>query len=296
MLLFADHLALRSMVIEPDERPGATAAPQRVLARLQADLERVAVGRSPVRLPRDAVRDPLEGLVEAVDAFLRGRANLFHDRLALVRAEALRRLARQDEVIRGQRDQTGLDKVALPAAYGESLAPSPQSPPLLALVQTMRLVDAVLVLETAETAARQMRYDLAARRNLWIYTASDAVLDDVWLRLPCPMVIGRSGAFEAAARRLGPLSGPLLSCPVSDGGRRDFAQLERLARDPKGFAGLTVPLPPPPPRYDEIPPSPPWTRDAAIRFMADNPEGAESPLRLATLDGLVARLDLALFL
>ncbi|MDO8605406.1 MAG: ankyrin repeat domain-containing protein [Phaeospirillum sp.] len=295
-LLFADLHALKRLVIEQDERPGAYSSPQRVLSRLQADLERVAAGHSPARLPQGVARDPLENLADAVDAFLRGRNNLFRDHLALVRAEALRRLARQDGVIRSQRLQTDLDKVTSPLAYGAGLAPPPRASALLTLAQTMRLVDAVLVLESAESAARQMRYDPATRRNLWIQTASDAVLDGVWLRLPCPMVLGRREAFEDAARRLGSLAGPLLSCPVGIERRQDFALQERLARDPKGFGGVPMPPPRPSVRYDEIPPPPPWTRDAAIRFMADNPDGAESPLRLATLDGLVARLDLALFL
>ncbi len=296
ILLGIDVFALRHVAVEPDERPGAFLAPQRVLTRIQADLERVAVGRSPLRLPEGVVRDPLEHLVDAVDALLRGRDNLFHDHLALVRAEALRRLAHQDEVIRGQRYQTDLDKVVLPTAYGQSLALLRNLSPLLALVQTMRLVDAVLVLETAETAAHQMRYDLSARRNLWIYTAGDAVLDEIWLRLPCPVVVGRRDAFEDVAKRLGPLGGPLLSCPVFDDQRQDFALMERLAQDPKGFGGLAVPPPPPVPRYDGTQPAPPWNRDAAIRFMADNPDAAEAPLRLATLEDPLARLDLALFL
>ena len=46
ILLGIDVFALRHVAVEPDERPGAFLAPQRVLTRIQADLERVAVGRS----------------------------------------------------------------------------------------------------------------------------------------------------------------------------------------------------------------------------------------------------------
>ena len=296
ILLGADLLALRHLPTGQDDRPGAFQAPRRVLARIQADLERVAAGRSQARLPEAMARDPLEHLVDAVDAFQRGRDNLLHDHLALVRAEALRRLAHQDEVIRAQPNRGDLDKVISPVAYGAGLLPPRSAPPLLALVETMRLVDAVLVLEAAEAAPRPMRYDLAARRNIWTDTASEAVLDGLWLRLPCPLVLGRHADFEAVARQLGPQGGPLLSCPVSDDRGRDFALMERLARDPRGFGGLAGPPPPPEARYDATQPPPPWTRIDAIRFMADNPDGTESPLRLATLDDALARLDLALFL
>jgi len=301
ILLGADVLALRRIAVaDAEERPGADLAPQRVLTRIQADLERVAAGRSPMLLPEAVARDPLEHLVDATDAFLRRRDNLFHDHLALARAEALRRLARQDEVIRARPAPGSQDRMVSPIAYGAALTPSPRTPPLLALVQTMRLVDAVLLLEAAETAFRPMGYDLEHRRNLWVRTGGDvfsrdAFLDDIWLRLPCPMVVGRRADFEAVARQLGPLGGPLLSCPVAADLRQDFALLERLAGDPRGFAKLAPPSPPPLPRYDETQP-PPWDRDAAIRFMADNPDAAESPLRLATLDDPLARLDLALFL
>ena len=295
-LALADHLVLSRVVVELDERSGAHAAPQRVLSRLQADLERVAAGRTPARLPSGAAHDPLEHLSDALDAFLRGRTLLFHDHLALVRAEALRRLARQDEVIRAQPNSDDLDKVISPIAYGASLAPSKPSTPLLELVQVMRLVDGVLLLESAETARRPMRYDLLARRNIRIFTASEAILDGIWLRLPCPVVLGRRAEFEGLAKRLGPQAGPLLSCPVPDASTGDFAMMERMARSPKLLGTQLRPTPLVAPRYDATPPSPPWSADTAIRFMADIPDGAETPLRMATLEGGTAKLDLALFL
>jgi hypothetical protein len=295
-LLLADHLLMRRVVVELDERSGAYAPPQRVLSRLQADLERVAVGRSPARLPSGAAHDPLEHLSDALDAFLRGRQLLFHDHLALVRAEALRRLARQDELIRAQPNSDDLDKVISPIAYGASLAASKPSSPLLDLVQTMRLVDAVLLLESAGTAYHPMRYDLAARRNIRVFTASEAILDGIWLRLPCPVVVGRRAEFEAVAKRLGPQGGPLLSCPVPEASSGDFTLMERIARSPRLLGGQPRPVPPPAQRFDAAPPSPPWSAETAIRFMADIPDGAETPLRMATLEGGTAKLDLALFL
>ena len=295
-LLLADYLVQARLVVELDERPGAHAAPQRVLSRLQADLERVAVGRTPARLPQGASRDPLEHLTDALDGFLRGRRLLFHDHLALVRAEALRRLAHQDEVIRAKPGADDLDKVMSPIAYGASLATPKTAPPLLELVQVMRLVDGVLLLEAAEAASRPMRYDLLARRNIRILTASEAILDGIWLRLPCPLVTGRKAEFEAVAKLLGPQAGPLLSCPVSDASTGDFALMERMARAPKLWGSQPRPQPSGTQRFDPTPPSPPWSAETAIRFMADIPDGAESPLRMATLEGGTAKLDLALFL
>jgi hypothetical protein len=253
-LALADHLVLSRVVVELDERSGAHAAPQRVLSRLQADLERVAVGRTPARLPSGAARDPLEHLSDALDAFLRGRQLLFHDHLVLVRAEALRRLARQDELIRAQPNSDDLDKVISPIAYGASLAASKPSAPLLELIQVMRLVDGVLLLESAEAARRPMRYDLLARRNIRILTASEAILDGIWLRLPCPLVMGRRAEFEGLAKRLGPSVGPLLSCPVPEASTGDFALMERMARSPKLLGAQPRPTPPPAPRYDATPP------------------------------------------
>ena len=295
-LLLADHLVLGRVVVEMDERSGAYVAPQRVLSRLQADLERVAVGRTPARLPTGVVHDPLEHLTDALDAFLRGRRLLFHDHLALLRAEALRRLARQDEVIRAQPGSDDLDKVISPTAYGESLAAPKQSSPLLELVQVMRLVDGVLLLEAAEAANRPMRYDLLARRNIRVFTATEAILDGIWLRLPCPLVMGRKAEFDAVAKQLGPQAGPLLSCPVPDAGAGDFALMERMARTPRLLGSQPRPVAPVTQRFDPTPPSPPWSAETAIRFMADIPDGAESPLRMATLEGGTAKLDLALFL
>ncbi|WP_172822722.1 ankyrin repeat domain-containing protein [Paramagnetospirillum marisnigri] len=297
MALAADHYLYRPTIVFVDDRPGASQAPRRVLSRIQADLERVAVGETPWPLPPGVGRDPLERLVEAEDALLRGRWRAFHDHAEAVRAEALRRLARQDEMIRGQPHQADLDRVMLPLAYAEALTPPKGAEPLGVLVRTLRLVDAVLVLEAAETSHHQMRYDMTARRNLWVLTERDGILDGVRLRLPCPLVKGRAAAFATLAKEMGELAGPLLSCPVPDSLAGDFALLERLARHPADFARHAVPPPPAPPSlYGEAPPSPPWDKAAAIRFMDVSPDGAEPALRLATLDSASARLDLALFL
>ncbi|RAU22027.1 hypothetical protein CU669_10035 [Paramagnetospirillum kuznetsovii] len=295
-LLFADHAILGRVIAELDERPAASQSPGRVLSRIQADLERVAVGKARWPLPPGAMRDPLERLVDAEDAFLRGRMREFADHANAIRAEAGGRLAHQDELARAQRDRSDLDKVMLPSAYAEALADQAHAPPLRSLVQAMRLVDAVLVLEAAEAVLRPMRYDPRARRNIRRLTMGDTVLDDVWLRLPCPLVAGRKTAFELVAAALGDLAGPLLSCPVPEASERDFALMERLVKRPGDFAGAALTPVTSPPNWDHHPPSPPWDAAAAIRFMDVNPDGAEPPLRLAAMNGVAGKLDLALFL
>ena len=234
-----------------DGRPDALSAPLRVLSRIQADMERVAVGASPWRLPPGTARDPLERLVDAVDALRRDRPLLLRDHVAAIRADAMRRLPAESPLL---------------AAAGSS----DRLPPLAALIQAMRLADAALAGEASPISR---------------------------LRLPCPLVAGRTAQFAEAARHPETGTGPALSCPVPASASRDFALMERLAGRPGGFADLPPPPPSPPPsRHDDRPPPPPWDHAAAVRFMAQNPEGAETPLRLAMLESLTARLDLALFL
>lgn len=296
ILLLADRFLLNSPVIERDDRAGAAEAPRRVLSRLQADLERVAVGQAAWPLGPGARRDPVERLADALDALLRGQARSFRDHVDAVRADATRRLARQDDIVRAQGGSADLDKVVLPSAYAEALAEPRHAPPLLALAQAMRLADAALVLEAAEAGGQAIRYDLRTRRNLWNQGRDPALLDGVWLRLPCAVLKGRAAAFDDLARRLGDLAGPLLSCPLPDGAGRDFAFMERLLRRPGQFANYVVSVAPLANGFGDRPPPPPWDAAAALRFMDINPDGAEPPLRLATLNTVAARLDLALFL
>ena len=242
ILVFADDIARRRPVVEIDERPGAYQAPRRVLARIQSDLERVGAGGFLRPLPLGEPRDPLEQVVQAYDAFLRGRVPLLRDHVAAIRAEAITRLGR---------DQPSI---------------AANTPPLVALIRAMRLASAALSIDPSQT-----------------------------LRLPCSTVIGRAAAFTEAATALGEADGPLTSCPVIAG--TDFATQERLARDPARLAEAFRPAPPPPaPDFGERFPSPPWSRDAALRYMGDNPDAAEPALRMAALDDLVGKLDLALFL
>ncbi|CAA7615479.1 ankyrin repeat domain-containing protein [Magnetospirillum sp. SS-4] len=239
-----------SPVHHTDARPDAASAPLRVLSRIQADMERVAAGASPRRLPPGTARDPLERLVDAVDALRRDRPLLLRDHVAAIRAEAMRRLPAESPLL---------------AAAG-----SPERlPPLAGLIQAMRLADAALAGETSAISR---------------------------LRLPCPLVTGRAAHFAEAVRHPETGTGAVLSCPVPESASRDFALMERLAGRPGGFADLPPPPSPSPPGHDDRPPPPPWDHAAAVRFMAQNPEGAETPLRLAMLESLTARLDLALFL
>jgi hypothetical protein len=248
-----------SGVRDVDERPGSLQAPLRIVSRLQADMERIVLGNTPWPLPPGTPRDPLERLAEAVDAFQHGRHLLFDDLVAALRTEALRRLTAAGEPVPAE---------SLPGRL----------PPLASLIQAMRLADAALTLEASRAAPSQPPPAM------------------VRLRLPCPMVAGRAAAFAEAVRLLGPAAGPVLSCPVPEASWQDFALMERLAGRPAGFADLAHPSPSTRLPYDDRPPSPPWDHAAAIRFMAVNPEGAETPLRLAMLSSLTARLDLALFL
>jgi hypothetical protein len=180
-----------------DERPGAYQAPMRVMARIQSDLERLAADRPRAALPRGADRDGLERLVDGLDALLGGRRLEAVDHLAIVRAEAVRRL--------------GLDGTDLAAR----LRPIPDKP-WIDFARTMRLADAALLAEQAEAWGRRADYDLVARKSRQPRARGDRLLDDAGLMVPCRLDARFGKELAAAKADLNDLAGTLLSCPPTD--------------------------------------------------------------------------------
>jgi len=278
----------RAVVVERDERPGATEDSRRTLARIQSNLERLGADAP---LWPGAASEPLETVVDVVRAYRAHDWGGFDHLAATVEGAAAERL-------------DGLGDNVVPANYlgrlrAVAAAETGNRARLARLVALLRSVDAVLVLEAAGTEALKSHpYDLVARAATAPLLADQRRLDGSRLRLPCRMIAGRRQDFEAIAARFGELAGPLLSCPVGVDKTADFGLMERVASSPKATAGeIVAPLNMSggPARQPVGPPPKPWDRDAAIAFMAEDADAAEPALRQAATDG-VGRLDLALFL
>ena len=277
----------RAVVVERDERPDSAQDPRRKLARIQSNLERLVADAPqwPTAQP-----DPLEAVVDLTAAFLHQDDAGFDHLAAALEPIAADRLARQGDAVS-------------PADYLERLkgavtGESGWRGRLLRLVALLRTIDAALALEAAQGEKFSAGpFDLVGRIATRSFLAEDRRFDGTRLRLPCRMLKGRRQDFEAVSARLGELAGPLLSCPVADSQGADFALMERIARDPRGMAGEIVASAAmsPPSRRATVAPPPPWDRDSAIAFMADDPDAAEAALRPAATDA-AGRLDLALFL
>ncbi|MDI3282650.1 ankyrin repeat domain-containing protein [Polyangium sp. 15x6] len=292
----------------PEPRPGEYDQPRRVLARIQGNLERVADGKEPVKLPAGVEADPLEALVGAYKVVLASDPAAA-DALAKVAALAKARL---DEKVSSALGERGREKASTPKGheietYTKHVSvlalEKPKGPDglMLQLAATMRLVDAALVMESGHKVYDDA-YDLFDRADLMLLRSLDHFRDDTWLRLPCRTILGRRALVEAAAKRLGQAAGPLLSCPTPEKHELDFELMERFAKDPgESAAAVRKPRKPETRRSRAIEPTPaapapPWDRDAAIVFMGENPDAAEKPLEAASKKDVVGKLDYALFL
>jgi hypothetical protein len=284
-----------------DDRPNAYTSPRRVLARIQSNLERAAAGEPPLGLPGDVARDPLEGVVDALRAYLAGDLDGAAKALDAVVADGTSRLdARVDAVLRDGSSPFAAQTTAYAKTVGEAVKAGDRTPDAVLgrIAATLRLADAVLLLDS-EGGDTNGGFDLQERVDTGMMRPSDAYRDRTWLRLPCRLVHGRRAALEAAAARLGKAAGHLVGCPVPPGHEGDIAWMDRFAADPT----LAAEIPGPPgdraPREarNATPPRrKPWDRDDAIAFMGDDPDAAEPALRAAKLRDLLGVVDYALFL
>ncbi|MDI1447614.1 ankyrin repeat domain-containing protein [Polyangium sp. 6x1] len=284
----------------PEPRPGEYDEARRVLARIQGNLERVAAGKEPVKLPAGVQAHPLEALVGAYKAVLDGDPSAA-DKLAAVATEAQSKL----DVLVGNKpevkpkDGDTVDYARRVGAIAAAKAEGPEGT-MIRLVATMRLVDAALVLAIDE-AYRNETYNLFKRSEGFIMRETDQFRDGDWLRLPCRTILGRRALVEAAAKRLEKAAGPVLGCPTPKDRMLDFDLMERFAKDPAATVADVLPKKPEPPKERPAPaepevPAEPWDRDAAIWFMGDKPDAAEKPLEAASKKDVVGKLDYALFL
>jgi len=289
------------------DRPGEYTSPRRVLARIQGDLERIAAGKEPSKIPKDVTPDALEAFVQAYRAVTKGDAGAA-DALAKVVTLAKTRL--DTKIASAKRKREG-DRNYLPKGhtideYVKLVADIANEPVkdanglMIRLVATMRLVDAALLMESGHEVYDDS-YDLFDRHDEMALRPIDHFRDSAWLRLPCQTILKQRKSIEAADKRLGKAAGPVLSCPAPEKHEHDFDFMERFAKDPGEAAGALVTRTPAPAKKaestaDPVAPAPPWNEDTAIDFMGDNPDAAEKTLSAAAAKSVVGKLDYALFL
>ncbi|HRI62905.1 MAG TPA: ankyrin repeat domain-containing protein [Polyangium sp.] len=302
-----------AFVLDPQllaDRPDEYTAPRRVLARIQSNLERVAARKEPVGVPKEVKADGLEAFVLAYHAVLDGNAGAA-DALEKIGAFAIGRL---ETKIQSAKKERGTDSSSVPVGheienYVKLVSESAKAPIkdpedlVTRLVATMRLVDAALLMESGHYVYDDS-YDLFEREDHTLLRPIDHFRDGAWIRLPCSMISSHRKALEAADKRLGKASGPLLSCPVPEKRQHDYEFMERGAKSPAEWASAFVrePLktqknaPSPNALTTSATPSPPWNWDQAIEYMNEDPDAAEKALTAAAAKNIVGKLDYALFL
>jgi len=292
-----------------DAREHAYDEPRRVLARIQGDLERVAAGKPRDPFPSEAERHPLEAFVSAYQAFLTSDLTA-REKIDAVAADAKKRL---EEAVSAAKKEAGDDGKSLykrelesTDAYLRLVSAAAEDKTegaaglMIRLAATLRLVDAALLAASKEPFYN-ITYDYFTRIEGSVLTNLERWRDEIFLRLPCRTVAGRRAEMEAAHKRLEKAAGPLSSCPTPSKREADFEWMERFVKDPAALAAEAIPKKEEPrPSAESSPdpeaPKPPWSRDAAIIFMGDNPNEAEKPLEAGAKKDTVGKLDYVLFL
>ena len=257
----------------------------RVFIRIQSDLDRVAAGQSRRAVPAGATRDPMENLVDAYAAYLRG------DEPGMDKAIVLA----LDGAAADARPLSRWDADAY-AAYDAQLAEGIHADRALPrLVAALRSVD--------ERLYRDLYGGHPMERNdSGMRTDNPSPEAGLWLRLPCRTLRDHAAAFIADAPALRRIPGPLLDCPSDDGA---IATLAGLADAPRRLAPHQSPVCPDgiardgnchPPRPEPSPPEPPSAREVARNSMAAHPDAAEAVLKQAAAEDLGGKLDYVLFL
>jgi hypothetical protein len=275
-------------IVESDPRPDVDLDPRVVFARIQSNLERVAAQRARHVLPANARDDGLENVVDAYAAYLAGDIAAMDAALGKVTLVSTSRRARPHDNSEYERREA--DAEAKYFAAVDAAAKSPQ--PLLRLLAGLRNADSVLLLEAAP------KYSLSLDgHSIDSHGPAQSTPDPLsyaWLRLPCRTLQGRVADFNALRDAAKPLGGPLLGCARDD---QDFGAIEKALAAPQDWPAHAIahsaqPPETPPPEHA---PAPPWDRETAAEWMAENPDAAETALAAATDDG-AGKLDYALFL
>lgn len=259
--------------------------PLYTIARLQSDLERAAALGG--EAPPPAAAGGLERLVHSYNAYLAGDNVTLAAELEAVAAAVAKHVASI-----GQYYQEQKRKRAFETYVSDLRALDGGQPGLGALVVAMRSVGGLLFMENNNWMGGFVETRVGDGR----FTGSGPA-NDYWLRLPCRTVIGRSAEFERVRNTLGELTGPLLSCPSK---HRDFARLERLARNPAAFQARAAEDVQAREKETAAPPAAlppqPWNRDMAVAHMGSDPKAADPVLERAAEKDSVGKLDYALFL
>lgn len=270
-------------VVRADEWKDAN-NPRRMLARIQSNLDRVAVGRPVLPAPASEALDPLLKIVAAYSDFMRGDFKSMDAHLAAVERSA--------KTVREGNDYYGNPIASTrPNAIVSfpSYTAATRSPfPLVRLYAGVRVVDGALF--------GSFGNPLDGTGPVNMHTASTSPLDGTWLKLPCRTVIARVQRFKAVAAMLKSLGGPVLDCPVDE--LADYAEDEVSALHPDHLnPHVTPPVTHRPMALESLPkPPPPGSREAAVDEMATHPQRAAPILeRYSHVDAL-GELDYALFL
>ncbi|CAA7624315.1 ankyrin repeat domain-containing protein [Magnetospirillum sp. UT-4] len=278
------------VAVAVETRAGALADPRLTMARIQSNLERVAARTRPWPLAKGAKADPLEALVDAYAALLKGRERRFDAALAKVEAAVEARLPRPELAADdAEREQLVARHQAMTAYFaGLDAQGSAHAPPLARFIRAMRKADAVLFAEIA--GGRPAAID--TRR-----AEGSAAASGLWLRLPCRTALGRADELARLAKAFGPLAGPLLNCPSDE---RDVTRLAALAAAPARLLTARE-VPPPPVRAAEPPPAPPEEMEGdgnadaeaepAPEPVAVDPDAALTPLMKAARAGDAAAIE-----
>lgn len=265
----------QAVIVELDERDGASSDPRLKIVRMQSNMERIAAGQPIWPLAEGQQHDPLEAIVDAYGLFLTGDTAGMDAALAKI----------------AERVPAAAQKAAIGYFKHLELLAADKSV-LVRLLAGLRRVDGALFLAAAGFAEADIEKRTVSRSM----ATAPSPLNGTWLRLPCRTAMGRAPDFAAAAAAFGKSRGPFLSCPAENA---DFQRLEALARDP---AALQPKAPKPvtasaqaPAAEPAVPPQP-WDRAAAVAHMADDPDLAGPILEKAAALDAVGKLDFALFL
>ncbi|SIS36780.1 Ankyrin repeat [Insolitispirillum peregrinum] len=271
--------------------PGGFDNSRITLARIQSDMERVAVGKPRWALPAGRQADAMERIVDAYAAFLHDDIKGMDAALADINGTTGKRLAHwQASMAHGSTTSPPPQ-----AEYFDALTKAAASPlALQRLVAGLRRVDALLILELAEDYSD---INLSSRLMPVLTPYYYNPINESWLRLPCRTIIQRSAAFAQVASGMKDLAGPLLSCPSRE---TAFDRLEAQARQPDGFVPYRLFTPPetkpaaplPPTKVDEQHAA----REQAMITLPGSPATSWPILKKAAEQGTDGRLDYALAL
>ncbi len=251
-------------------------------ARIQSKMERLAAGR-PAGHADSEDDDPLEHIVEAYAAYLAKDIAEMDRLLDTIRIESLDRIAAA-----AARSAQWPSDNSDASYFGRLDSLAPEKSPLLRLYVGLGRVNGVLYQEMFWGLGGLNSYAQAEGDFAWRDPA-------LWIRLPCRTILGREAEFAHVAQVLrGAVpEGHFVSCPSRE---PNIGALPQLARDPTRFAPRAEQPPPAAPAKPVPSRAKPWSREAAVVYMNEDPAAAGPILKAASFQDGVGMIDYVLFL